>query len=162
MAETLAYKTIVLERPLYFVMFVLMAFLSSYIIWYFVHRARRGRASGVVRGAALAERSTSSGGTGGFAALMAAVMIVFFAQRFYREFHAVELRPDGIRLLYPWPRPPVTILKRDVEEVRLVQAKRKRFLGLGSMEIVSRDHVYVTDRLHNFEEAAEVKEALGK
>src|SRR5438552_11245625 len=113
MQEPSGYKTILLEQPSYFVMGTLVAFLLSYIIWYFAHRLRRGRANRIVSGAELVERSVSRG-PGGIVSLLAAAMIGFFSYKFYTGFIAVETGPDRILLHYPWPRPAKTILKQDV------------------------------------------------
>jgi len=48
------------------------------------------------------------------------------------------------------------------KEVRLVRAKRKRFLGVGYMDIVTKQAVFSTDRPHTFAEAVEIKETLEK
>ena len=88
--------------------------------------------------------------------------IGFLSYKFYTGFIAVEIRPDRILLHYPWPRPAKTILRQDVTEVKLVKAKRKRFLGAGYMDIITRRGMFSTDRLHTFAEAVEIKETLEK
>src|SRR5260370_746467 len=97
MQETLEYKIILLEKPLYFGMDTLVAFLLSYIIWYFVHRFRRRQATRILRGAEAVQRRVARG-PGGFVTLMAAALIGFFCYKFYTGFIAVEIRPDRILL----------------------------------------------------------------
>jgi hypothetical protein len=153
--------TITLDKPIYFVMGAMVVFLLSFIAWYFIDKLRSRRPSGPLRGAALIHRAFSQRPSASVT-ILAALFLSWLLYKFYTEFYAIEFSSDRIRLLYPVPRPPVTLLKGDISDIRIIPVTRKRFLGAGYMEIVTRNATYRTGRLRTFSQAVEVKEKLSK
>ncbi|HSU52845.1 MAG TPA: hypothetical protein VLT36_02155 [Candidatus Dormibacteraeota bacterium] len=158
------YQLIVLDKPPYVVMVIMFGFLSAYIVWYFAHRLRvrhPKEPTKLIRGAELLQRSNWQGPSA-FVCLLIAAFMLWLGRTLYREFVAVEFRADRILLHYPWPRPPKSVLKDDIKEVRIVRAKRKRFLGAYYMEIETRHGTFSTDRLPGLSDAKIVKDILEK
>ena len=98
----------------------------------------------------------------GFFAALSALMLIIMTYLFYKSFYAIEPGTDEVRLVYPWPRPSIGLLLREIEGGRIVPQRRRVVGGLATLEITARGRVYGSTGIETSDVIQQLKMWLAK